>query len=148
MTSLQAGYGDVQVLWDVGLEVGAGEIVCIIGSNGAGKTTLMRCLSGLLTPTAGTHRFDGRPMTARGAPADFVRRRHRPCAGRPPAVLGDERARQPADGRLSAARRRRASRRTWSASTRMFPDPAPSAHARTPARCPAASSRCARSAAG
>jgi branched-chain amino acid transport system ATP-binding protein len=42
VTNLQAGYGDVQVLWDISLEVGAGELACIIGSNGAGKTTLMR----------------------------------------------------------------------------------------------------------
>jgi branched-chain amino acid transport system ATP-binding protein len=72
VTSLQAGYGDVQVLWDISLEVGAGELVCIIGSNGAGKTTLMRCLSGLITPTAGSIAIDRRPMT-QGAPADFVR---------------------------------------------------------------------------
>jgi branched-chain amino acid transport system ATP-binding protein len=52
--SLQARYGDVRVLWDVSLEVAAGELVCIIGSNGAGKTTLMRCLSGLLQPSAGS----------------------------------------------------------------------------------------------
>jgi len=71
-TSLQAGYGDVQVLWDISLEVSAGELVCIIGSNGAGKTTLMRCLSGLITPIAGGIAVDGRPMT-QGAPADFVR---------------------------------------------------------------------------
>ena len=51
--SLQAGYGDVQVLWDVSLAVPRGEIACLVGSNGAGKTTLMRCLSGLLKPTAG-----------------------------------------------------------------------------------------------
>ena len=72
VSSLQAGYGDVQVLWDITLEVGAGELVCIIGSNGVGKTTLMRCLSGLITPTAGTIAIDGRPMT-QSAPADFVR---------------------------------------------------------------------------
>jgi branched-chain amino acid transport system ATP-binding protein len=70
--SLQADYGDVRVLWDVSLEVAAGELVCIIGSNGAGKTTLMRCLSGLLQPSAGSIVIDGRPM-AQAAPADFVR---------------------------------------------------------------------------
>ena len=67
VANLQAGYGDVQVLWDISLEVGAGELVCIIGSNGAGKTTLMRCLSGLLTPTAGDIAVDGRTMTRRAA---------------------------------------------------------------------------------
>jgi branched-chain amino acid transport system ATP-binding protein len=72
VAGLQAGYGDVQVLWDVSLEVGAGELVCIIGANGVGKTTLMRCLSGLLAPTAGTIAVDGRMMTS-AAPADFVR---------------------------------------------------------------------------
>jgi branched-chain amino acid transport system ATP-binding protein len=72
VTSLEAGYGDVQVLWDISLEVGVGELVCIIGSNGAGKTTLMRCLSGLITPTAGSIAIDGRSMT-QAAPADFVR---------------------------------------------------------------------------
>jgi branched-chain amino acid transport system ATP-binding protein len=72
VSSLQAGYGDVQVLWDISLEVNADELVCIIGSNGAGKTTLMRCISGLLTPTAGSIAVDGKTMT-QAAPADFVR---------------------------------------------------------------------------
>src|SRR5262249_38713074 len=62
VVGLQAGYGDVQVLWDVSLAVGAGELVCIIGSNGAGKTTLMRCLSGLLAPSAGEIVVDGRAI--------------------------------------------------------------------------------------
>jgi branched-chain amino acid transport system ATP-binding protein len=69
---LQAGYGDVQVLWDVTIEVGTGELVCLIGSNGAGKTTLMRCISGLLAITAGQIVVDGRSM-ARATPADFLR---------------------------------------------------------------------------
>jgi branched-chain amino acid transport system ATP-binding protein len=60
------------VLWDVSLEVGNGELVCIIGSNGAGKTTLMRCLSGLLTPAAGSIMVDGKAMV-QAMPADFVR---------------------------------------------------------------------------
>ena len=69
---LQAGYGDVQVLWDVTIEVGTGELVCLIGSNGAGKTTLMRCISGLLAITAGQIVVDGRNM-AQATPADFLR---------------------------------------------------------------------------
>ncbi len=72
VTHLQAGYGDVQVLWDVTLDVRAGELVCIIGSNGAGKTTLLRCLSGLLKPSAGAIVVDDRTLTG-AAPADFVR---------------------------------------------------------------------------
>jgi branched-chain amino acid transport system ATP-binding protein len=72
VTSLQAGYGDVQVLWDISLEVDSSELVCIVGSNGAGKTTLMRCLSGLLKPSAGGVAVDGRSMQ-QARPADFVR---------------------------------------------------------------------------
>jgi branched-chain amino acid transport system ATP-binding protein len=36
VSGLQAGYGDVQVLWDISLAVAPGELVCLIGSNGAG----------------------------------------------------------------------------------------------------------------
>ena len=72
--NLQAGYGDVQVLWDVSLDVRPGEIVAIIGSNGAGKSTVMRTLSGLLPVKAGTITISGREM-AGAAPADFVRAR-------------------------------------------------------------------------
>ncbi len=72
VANLQAGYGDVQVLWDVTMEVGPGELVSIIGSNGAGKTTLMRCISGLLVPTAGSIEVDDKVMT-QAAPANFVR---------------------------------------------------------------------------
>jgi branched-chain amino acid transport system ATP-binding protein len=72
VAGLQAGYGDVRVLWDISLEVAAGELVCIVGSNGAGKTTLMRCLSGLLRSSAGTILVDGLPMQ-KAAPAEFVR---------------------------------------------------------------------------
>ena len=50
---LAADYGDVRAVWDVSLEVEAGEIVALIGPNGAGKTTLMRCLAGELHPTSG-----------------------------------------------------------------------------------------------
>jgi branched-chain amino acid transport system ATP-binding protein len=69
--NLQAGYGDVQVLWDVTLDVNPGEIVCLVGSNGAGKSTFMRCVSGLLPTKAGSIRFGGKDMTG-ARPADFV----------------------------------------------------------------------------
>ncbi len=70
--NLQAGYGDVQVLWDVTLDVNPGEIVCLVGSNGAGKSTFMRCISGLIPARAGNIRFGDRDMS-RARPADFVR---------------------------------------------------------------------------
>jgi len=71
VANIQAGYGDVQVLWDISLEVATAELVCIIGSNGAGKTTLMRCLSGLLKPTSGSIAVDGK-TNSHATPADFV----------------------------------------------------------------------------
>ena len=55
---LTGGYGDVQVLWGLDLEVARGEIVCLVGSNGAGKTTLMRTLSGLIPARAGHIQFN------------------------------------------------------------------------------------------
>jgi branched-chain amino acid transport system ATP-binding protein len=72
VANLQAGYGDVQVLWDISLTVKPGELVCLIGSNGAGKTTLMRTVSGALQTTAGEIRVDGKPLT-NASTADFVR---------------------------------------------------------------------------
>lgn len=71
VTSLEASYGDVQVLWDVSLEVATGEIVCIVGSNGAGKSTLMRCISGLLPIKTGNIEADGKRL-ASAQPADVV----------------------------------------------------------------------------
>jgi len=54
-----SGYGDMPVLSDVSLSVGANEIVSVVGANGAGKTTLMSTIAGLLACTAGTIRFGG-----------------------------------------------------------------------------------------
>lgn len=56
---LNVAYGDVQVLWDVDLDVFPGEIVALVGSNGAGKSTLLSTISGLLHPRAGEITFDG-----------------------------------------------------------------------------------------
>jgi branched-chain amino acid transport system ATP-binding protein len=61
--SINAGYGEVQVLWDISFEVGKGEIVAIIGPNGAGKTTTLRVLAGLLNPRSGRMSFLGEDIT-------------------------------------------------------------------------------------
>jgi branched-chain amino acid transport system ATP-binding protein len=69
-----SGYGDVPVLSDVSLTVGADEIVSVVGANGAGKTTLLSTISGLLPCTAGTIRFDGEPIGRLAAHAVVTRR--------------------------------------------------------------------------
>ncbi|HEX6141976.1 MAG TPA: ABC transporter ATP-binding protein [Geminicoccaceae bacterium] len=60
---VDAAYGETQVLFDVSLEVGAGEVVALLGANGAGKTTTLRAILGLTPATAGTVRFKGRDIT-------------------------------------------------------------------------------------
>jgi branched-chain amino acid transport system ATP-binding protein len=60
---LTAGYGESIVLQDVSLEVGEGEVVCLLGANGAGKTTTMSVISGLQASKAGEIIYDGRDIT-------------------------------------------------------------------------------------
>ena len=59
VTRLDAGYGDHQVLWDISIRVGDGEIVALLGPNGSGKSTLMNAISRLVSRFAGTIVFDG-----------------------------------------------------------------------------------------
>jgi len=61
--NLHIGYGDAPAVWDVSLDVDAGEIVSVIGPNGAGKTTLVNAMAGLLRCRSGELRFDGVDMT-------------------------------------------------------------------------------------
>jgi branched-chain amino acid transport system ATP-binding protein len=58
--SLHAAYGNVRALTDVSLTVAQGEIVSLVGANGAGKSTLMKALMGIVRPSSGEIRFDGR----------------------------------------------------------------------------------------
>jgi branched-chain amino acid transport system ATP-binding protein len=67
MLSLQgvsAGYGSFQALFDISLEVKAGEAVAVIGPNGAGKTTLLRVISRLIEPRAGEMTMEGKRLNA------------------------------------------------------------------------------------
>jgi branched-chain amino acid transport system ATP-binding protein len=64
-----AGYGRLNVLKDVSLEVHPGEIVTLIGANGAGKTTTLMAIAGLAAPSAGHILHQGRPIERLGAHA-------------------------------------------------------------------------------
>jgi branched-chain amino acid transport system ATP-binding protein len=59
---LESGYGDVQVLWGVSIDVRSGSIVAIVGANGAGKTTLLMTLTGAVRPKAGSIVFCGKDI--------------------------------------------------------------------------------------
>ena len=62
VAGLQASYGRSQVLFDIDLEVGEGEIVTLLGRNGMGKTTTIRSVMGLTVPGGGAVEFSGRAI--------------------------------------------------------------------------------------
>jgi branched-chain amino acid transport system ATP-binding protein len=66
VSSLQAGYGPAQVLFDIGFTVEPGEVVSLLGRNGMGKTTTIRTIMGLMPAMSGAIRFEGKTLT--GAP--------------------------------------------------------------------------------
>ena len=59
---IDSGYGFLQVLWNVSLQVGKGEYVCLIGPNGAGKSTMLKTITGLVTPQKGEIHFEGKSI--------------------------------------------------------------------------------------
>ncbi|HET6436717.1 MAG TPA: ABC transporter ATP-binding protein [Anaeromyxobacter sp.] len=61
---LKVSYGNVEALHGIDLTVASGEIVTILGANGAGKSTTLRAISGLIRPTAGEIRYQGRSSHA------------------------------------------------------------------------------------
>ena len=61
--SLEAGYGEVQVLWGVSLKVRRGALTAIVGANGAGKTTMLRAVAGTIAPWRGRVLFEGEDVT-------------------------------------------------------------------------------------
>ncbi|MFW5838143.1 MAG: ABC transporter ATP-binding protein [Desulfovibrionaceae bacterium] len=63
VNSLNASYGDIQVLWDVSFHVDQNEFVVLVGANGAGKSTIMKAVSKLIEPDSGTILFNGRDIT-------------------------------------------------------------------------------------
>ena len=69
---LQAGYGSSQVLFGLDFEVGTGEVITLLGRNGMGKSTTIKCLSGLLAPSAGELELAGTSLI--GQPAYRIAR--------------------------------------------------------------------------
>ena len=64
---LRAGYGAINILWDIDFQISEGEIVAILGSNGAGKTTMVRALTGMIRPSAGTVEFNGEDLAKKSS---------------------------------------------------------------------------------
>jgi branched-chain amino acid transport system ATP-binding protein len=61
--ALEAGYGEVQVLWGVSLIAARGKFTCVVGANGAGKTTMLRAIAGTVAPWRGRVMFEGEDVT-------------------------------------------------------------------------------------
>lgn len=59
---LNAGYGEVQILWNCSLQVEERKLTALVGGNGVGKTTLLRAVMGLVRPWSGSIRFEGREI--------------------------------------------------------------------------------------
>jgi branched-chain amino acid transport system ATP-binding protein len=63
--NLGASYGAAQILYDLSLNVGRGEVVALMGRNGAGKTTTMKAIMGLMAQSTGKVQFDGHDISGR-----------------------------------------------------------------------------------
>lgn len=73
LEDVSAGYGNLQVMHGVTLEVNPGELVAIIGANGAGKTTTLRAISGFIRPGSGNVSFEGESLVG-SKPHDIVKK--------------------------------------------------------------------------
>ena len=68
VSHLEAGYGAIQVLWDINLEVIEKEVVCVIGANGAGKSTLLKNIVGIIPSSKGEIFYSGNNITKIASP--------------------------------------------------------------------------------
>ncbi|WP_372528764.1 ABC transporter ATP-binding protein [Piscinibacter sp.] len=61
--NVHIAYGDAPAVWDVSLDIDAGQIVSVVGPNGAGKSTLINSIAGILRPSRGSIKIDGVDVT-------------------------------------------------------------------------------------
>lgn len=64
---LNAGYGAINILWDISFSLESGEVVAILGSNGAGKTTMVRAVTGMIKPSSGSVQFNGEELAKKSS---------------------------------------------------------------------------------
>ncbi len=142
IAALRGGYGRVEVLRGIDLQLHAGETVALLGSNGAGKSTLNNTVCGLVPAWAGHVRFAGQDLTHATSRAIVQAGLIQVPEGR--RVFPNLSVRENLE--LGSYARARAARRTWSGCSACSRSCA-SATRSAPARSAAASSRCWRSAA-
>ena len=68
LTGINTFYGPIHILQDVNLDVGPGELVCLLGGNACGKSTTLKTILGLVMPATGTVTFDGHDVTHDSTP--------------------------------------------------------------------------------
>ena len=107
-------YGPIQVHFDLTIEVGRGQIVCLLGGNASGKSTTMKVILGLVQPQSGSVVFDGSTISGLDHAADHSPRPGLRSGGAAPVRRHDG-ARERADGGLHAPRQAGHRRRTTSA---------------------------------
>jgi len=73
ITDMEAGYGEVQVLWGISLSVPRGRLTTMVGANGVGKTTTLRAVLGSIAPWRGRVMFEGEDVTRLAAHAKAAR---------------------------------------------------------------------------
>src|ERR1700688_190758 len=73
LRDVSVGYGSIEALTNVSLDVAPGEIVCLIGANGAGKSTVLNAISGVIPCAAGSISYNGVELTG-APPAKIVKR--------------------------------------------------------------------------
>lgn len=73
INDVSSGYGEVQILWNVELDLQEGQLTSLVGTNGAGKTTMLRTVMGLLDPWEGSVHFNGEDVSALPAHAKAER---------------------------------------------------------------------------
>ena len=141
LDGVQTFYGTIQALKGISLHVEAGEIVTLIGANGAGKSTTLRSINGLIHPRNGTIRFHGTDITNMPAHAIVASGISQSPEGRKlfPRMTVVENLEMGAFQRRDKVE----IKADMSASSTCFRG-SPSDGCRRRARCPEASSRCAR----